>query len=275
MLILALVLIWVAQTVETQPKTVGFVLELSGGWVLDGARVQRGQALAAGARVRVSAAAQCHELAQCSITIILLNNELVSRSCNTTESCSDPIVLPNSLSATSSLLERISQVAARLLSGQQGRYVSTLSRGGVNDLSDGVIELTEDKVILKPLFKHVRTGSYRLDFRQVKADGELSEAPPISRVVNLERHRVSPLDALADGFLPGLYSVSLLEGESGELTGVPAWVLIVSSEQYGRASASFQDAVALTARWRKEVPEQTVRFFLRAFLQYLAEKETR
>src|SRR3989442_7445064 len=177
MLRLALMLLWIAPGIQVQQKTVGFVLELSGTWVVDGSPLQRGQALPAGAKVRVSPVAQFEERANSFIRIILLNNEPLSRSCDTTALCNDPIILPTSLGNTSSLLERMSQVASRLFSRQQGRFAPTLSRGGANDLPDAVIELRNGKIMLKPLFEHVRPGLYRLDFQQINPNGELDQAP--------------------------------------------------------------------------------------------------
>jgi len=167
----------------------------------------------------------------------------------------------------------MTQVSSRLFWRQSDRYVPTLSRGGVNDLPDGILELSNGNIMLKRWFEHMLPGLYRLKFDRISLDPELDRPTSSSRVVDLEWHRKSSADVPAEGLVPGLYKVRLLDRESGEYQGAEAVVLVASSEEYSKISTTFEEALTLTARWSDKVQEQTVRFFLRACLRYLATQE--
>jgi hypothetical protein len=253
-------------------EDVGFVLQVSGTWFLDGPSPQKirlGQALPAGGTIR----AQTPHAHSSSIIVVLLDGS--SLSCGTPEACVQPISLPTSTGSESSAWHRIVGAVKGLFTHQPDRYVPSLSRGKGWELHDSVVKLTNGQIDLSPAFKNMEKGEYRLNFQPISHD-KTSESgvslPPFPLPWDPEH----PTPVAVEGLRPDLYKVgiSVAESYTEDHEPVEVWVLVQEPGTYEKTAAAFQEAVALTKQWNEELTRSSTRGFLRAYLEYLAKQGT-
>ena len=159
-----------------------------------------------------------------------------------------------------------------LFSRQPERYVPTLSRGRKGNLHDAVVKLDNGHVDLSPVFKNAEKDVYLLNFLP------LPRGRSAASLSSIEFHwdPKHPVPVATGSLGGGLYQVNLLEPETEEheLTGIEAWVFLRGPGAPEEAAAAFQEAVALTQQWEKELQQTAVRTFLRTYLEHLATQET-
>lgn len=276
---IAVIIFLLLPTVQAQegakPEDIGFVLNLYGKWFLEvegqtPERINSGRALPAGGTIRVQSPDSSN-----FIDIVLLNTGTISRSCcnkdksRKREECDKPISLPKTIENKSSLLERM-LVSMKQLLQRPERPVAALSRGG-GHMEDSVIKLEDDQVDLSPVFNNMEGGLYHLSFRTVVHDTESSSEMSLDKV-DLKWEPDHAFRIKIKHLKPGLYKLRLLEmyGEHYEPTPSEAWVLFVEPEKFEQAFASYQEAVQLTSKWSEDIKPDSVRNFLRSYLELLA-----
>lgn len=242
--------------------SIGYVLDFDGTWYLNGDRsnvLKRGAKLPAGGVIRIDSASRSNLL----VIANLRGEIIITRTCET-ESCSRPIKLPEN-QPPRSFGSAIFDAAMGLIWGSPDRYSAHRSRS--EELTDGVVKLSEDKIDFTPVLK--KPGRYYLRWRLVPGATEAASrwSDPIN--VNIERDSLAP----APAFKPGLYEVNLMRqmGNGYEPTGA-AWVLVCSSPEYEQFSSSFREATELTKQWGDRVKPEAARLFLQAHLDQLAKQ---
>jgi hypothetical protein len=201
------------------------------------------------------------------IVISDLNGKIIySRNCEV-DDCSQPYKLPES-SPQRSLLGVAFDATVDLLFGSRDRYSIHRHRTSVSALSDGVVKLEGGQIDLSPVLRP--RGRYYLSWRSLPRSGEPGEW---STQIRFRTERGQPALAAVPGLNPGLYEFDLqiLEFERYR-TVASAWVLVSDAPEYENAAASFRQAVELTEQWKAKVEPDTLRQFLLAHLDYLAEQ---
>lgn len=269
-----LLLLWPSVQAQTQTKAktlepAGFVLDIPAGeWFLseDGKppqKIKRGQALPFGAKLRAQSPSA-------TITIILRDGEKIDCLGSQSKECR----LPSAVKSTShakDALQGVIVAVMNLFSSQPTRYASTISRG--NRLQDAVVRLANDKIDLSPVFENTSKDEYLLRFRPITRDRTTTRSGSLTRVpFSWDPDHASP--ATIRGIQPGLYGVSVWDPHLGEEESTPdeAWILVCGPSEYEKTAASWQQAVELTRTWGNDVRPLSVRGFLRAYLEALAEQ---
>lgn len=256
-----------AQPTATQAHTapVGYVLEIQGDWYLNGDTsrpLYRWQKLPPAGTINVKAPAPGSRVVIASLSTGEIIDE---RDCNA-DGCSWPIRLPDA-KAQPSLLRVAVDTTVDFLLGSSTRYALARIRA-FEPLSEAVIRLEGGEVDFRPVLR--QTGRYYLRWRarpRAGAPGEWS-AP-----VSLRAEPGKPALAAAPGIKPGLYEINLQSFEDGSyVTLGSSWALVITSPRYEKAAASYQQAEAMTGQWGSRVERRTVRQFLRAHLDYLAQQ---
>ena len=241
--------------------TVGYVLEVSGSWVLNGSNtLSQGERLPAAGTIRTVARSRSSR-----IVIANLRGEiLTSRDC-AVDTCSSAILLPRG-PKPSSTWNAVFQTAMELIWGAPDKYSAHRSRSG--DLSDGVLKTVDGVVDFGPLL--ISQGEQYLRWHSVSAS---AGAGPVGSVpVRL----LSPPVVKAPDLLPGLYSFDVLRRVNENFETVSsARILITSQDRYEKARTSFQAAVDLTEKWGTSVKPETARLYLQTRLVDLARESER
>lgn len=138
-----------------QTPQVGFVLEMKGDWLVNGKSIKGpGQGLPPGAVIEHNSKIKIRSGEELRITVVLLNNQSIPRTCNSVESCEKAqFNLPKSLIPESPFSERLSAARMRLLSRDPERYVPGLARSG--DFKSAKLK---DRVLLQPVIVSERNA---------------------------------------------------------------------------------------------------------------------
>ena len=263
-----------SESVATQDA--GLVLKIKGEWFLVEKTVVAGQTLPAGAKVyhrsRKSGDASTFD----SITVVLFDGRLETRSWDKPESWDKPIQLPTARLEPPSRLDRIVAAVMGVFPGHPQKFAQTSVRSPGTDLTDAVVELTSGQANLAPVFTRMRRGTYLLLFQPINATDLSVENLPLGPI-EFDWQPDSNLPVTVSGLQPGLCLLRLLsmESEDHKPTGAQAWVLLSEHGRYDKTSIAFQECIELTERWGKEAPEDAVHAFLRAYLTTLARQATR
>jgi hypothetical protein len=246
---------------------VAYVLEVDGKWFLssNGSNLLRpGQKLAAGGVIRIDSPSRSNRI----IIANLRGEIIITRNCEV-EACNRPIKL-SGLPAPRSLAGVVFDAAMDLIWGAPDRYSVHRSRG--DELSDGVVKLSGDKIDFRPVLK--KPGRYYLRWRTVPAGSEAASKWSDSTDVILDSQSVALVTV--SSFKPGLYEVNLLRsmGNGYEPTAA-AWVLVCAAPAYEKCNASFQEAFELTKKWGDRVKPEAARLFLQAHLDSLARQASK
>lgn len=272
---LALVVLAVSLHVQAQQtkgqEDVGYVLEKTGEWLLEGKtpkEIYVGQRLSAGRSVRY----QSPGMGYGSITIVLYGSiKPISRQCRIPGSCIFPIRLPDQIVVESSIHTRIIEEIKRFFIKEPSRYISAISRTLQGNLKEAVIKLNDKNVDLSLVFSGMVTGLYLIRLQPIlpadKAENKTSLGPIR---VNWEQYK--PLVIEIKGLEPGLYRVNLLKAHANEYEpiGSDAWILICKPEKYEETNMYFQEAIQLVKGWPNEVKTSAIQSFLRAYLDHLS-----
>jgi hypothetical protein len=261
-----------SQVARAETRQIGFVLEMQGDWLINGSPIRNiGESLPAGGAITLSPQTNFPSAQKEKITIVLLNNESITRECNSFTDCKalQPIPLPTSLAPPSSVLKRIHQVVAYLLSLDPERYASAISRGAgaPKKLHDAVLLLNQRQISVADWFREIEPGSYALTFVDIGRGGH-SRAPV---TMNLNWGRGTLASNAAKDLGPGLYAVRVFPADSGANRPISqdVWVLLSSGDQFDKNSGIYRENVELTRQWQN-VDVDAVQTFLRACLDQLA-----
>lgn len=253
-------LILMSNTTEAQ-TTVGYVLEVSGSWVLNGSNtLSQGERLPAAGSIRLTTRSRSSR-----IVIANLRGEiLTSRNC-AVDNCSSAIILPRG-PKPSSTWNAVFATAMELIWGAPDKYSAHRSRSG--DISDGVLKIVDGKVDFAPVL--ISQGEQY--FRWHRVSNSTDEKPLGSLPVRLP----NPPVVSSPDLQPGLYSFDLLRrvGDNFE-TVSSARILITSEDKFEKTRNSFQEAVELTEKWGTSVKPETARLYLQTRLVELARESER
>jgi hypothetical protein len=255
-------------------EKIGFVLDLNGTWFADGSPVRKGQAVEAGAIVSLSPQTRFDSGEIWNITIILLSNKLVKRSCSTFDTCHSPLPLPSSMNQSPPALARMWDAVSRLIFAQPDRYASTIARGQEQQgiaLPDAVVKLEAGRVLLTPVLKDVPARHLLLRVQRYMETNNSADV----RMIPLDWRPGQTASVNAAGLSPGIYKLRLFDADQplGQPISEVAWILLETSARYQSSFNEFEQASSLTRDWEAEVTSQDKRAFLRACLDHLA-KET-
>jgi len=247
--------------------SVAYVLEVDGNWFLasNSANLLRpGQKLAAGGVIRIDSPSRSNR-----IVIADLRGEIIiTRNCEV-EVCNRPIKLPD-LPAQRSVVGVVFDAAMDLIWGAPDRY--SVHRSRSDELSDGVVKLSEDKIDFGSVLK--KPGRYYLRWRSVPVGSEAASKWSDPTEVILQSQGLALVTV--SSFKPGLYEVNLLRsmGNGYEPTAA-AWVLVCASPSYEKCNSSFQEATELTKKWGDRVKPEAARLFIQAHLDSLARQASK
>lgn len=275
---LALMACLLCVRLEAQQST-GFVLDMDGIWTSAGSSqpLSRGQHLPAGALLRNDSPSNGDR-----IVVANLNGEVVKRircksgvckECNDSGACNDPIRALPSATPQAGALASSFEAVMELFLGKPDRYSAHRVRG--EGLAEAVLQLADGRCDLAPAFRNVDKGRYYIQFKSLSEPGS---APGIG---------FDPLpfdwDPSKPGMLaipklqPGLQDLILLEkgGAGFNASGVDAWVLLSGAADYQKSASVLEQATALAAKWGASVSPEVARGYLRANLEYLANRNAR
>lgn len=257
-----IVLLLAVQCVSAQQ--VGFVQELEGRWLLNNShQLATGQSLPSGGVITNPSPSESDRIA-----IANTRGEIIARrACKVPGECNKRIALPRAHQAPGVLSTAYNAVMG-LIWGEPDRYTVTGVRS--DELPDGVVEIKNQQLDLRPIFKGKENGRYYL--RLVSIQRAVSNADqPISQI-EFDWNRAVPQRASVASVRPGLYELKLLQriGGNYKTTETNAWILVSDPARYAKAKASFLKLLSLTRRWGEDVTPEAKRRFLRASLDKLA-----
>lgn len=235
-------------------NTVGFVMEVSGTWLLDGKPPRR---LAGGDELPSGGSLRPEKADEETYIIVGLYNGKAERFKKATK-------LPER--EVASTVQRIWQaVMPRYRNG----LAPTVSRG-TGLLQNGVVELKEGRVDLGSALAELPSGKWTVRLTRLPADA--GEPQVQKRQVEWDVDDTESAWIAADGIQSGLYELSLISQRSGRAIESPAVVLVASSDDFAARQTAYAEAVKLTESWDEETQSEVADRFLQAFLVSLTEK---
>lgn len=236
---------------------VGFVLEMRGKWLLEGAKpvsILIGQAVPSSGKIRPADLSGLPK-----ITVVLLDGKTIARDCSVKEQCSGPIDLPAALQPESSVWSRLVTAVSSVFKHDPARYQPMIARS-TQGLSDCVLELRNGSADLAPAFDKMKASTYEVVFRSLETASE-------SNRVTYSWNPAAPAAASLPGIKPGLYRMSLAAASGSS----EAWCLLAQPQNFSRLDSDFRQATAITESWNAPAGSPAVKSFLRACLQHLQE----
>jgi hypothetical protein len=257
---LAGVALLLAHSVLAQ-RTVGFVLNLEGEWVVDNSPpLKPGSPLHVGERIRSRSRSENDfiEIADARGRVI------INRNCREYD-CRKPIDLPRD---DSGILSRVLEAGMVLIYDSPTKFAVLVSRGG--ELREAVVKVSGEQADMTSVLTNRSPGKYFLRFVPKSGAAAGDESKQLGPV-GIDWDARKPLLVSVKGLTPGLYEVQLLDGQDKEPEGpgTEAWVLFVRPERFAEALRSFREAEALANGWGDSVRMSSKRQFLRAFLGHL------
>ena len=252
---------------------IGFVLEMNGEWRVNGTRIKGpGQGLPPEAVINLPTPLNIRTGEELRITIVLLNNKSIPRTCHSAASCEHAqVTLPKSLIPESPFSERLSAARMRLFSRDPERYVPGLARSGDSKsakLKDRVLLLEDDRLLIGDWFQAVAPANYSLVLVDFNREGATRSPAVIPVAWTGDRGATMTVSNLA----PGLYGARLmLAGRSAinqKAIGEDAWVLVSAPGTYNKDSADYGSCVATTSGW--EASPKGIQTFARVCMDTIA-----
>lgn len=252
---------------QARAQDVGYVLDISGDWYLNGAtRLARTARLPANGVIRAGAQSEVSNF------IVVANRSgaiIARRACNKPGECDSQITLPPA--SEPSVARRLFETVADWWNGNTEKYVTAAPKG--DDINEAVVKLENNVLNLEPVFKNMEGGTYHLRFEPLAQGGTAASSPAAVLPFKWEPGQATSLGAC--GLKPDMYRLSLLAPGDDDFneTGMEAWVLVTSAERYDSAAKQFGEAMSLAQQWGNQVKPNTVRSFLRANLDLLATQQ--
>lgn len=254
---------------SVQGQQVGYVLDLSGDWFLNGhSRLNKGSSLSAGSTISTNSPSDRSNY----IVISDRRGNIISRrDCSKKGECNTPINLPQAQST--SVATTIIDLVMSIWGSNDDKYVPLISKGA--DLHEAVLKFDTNQTDLSTVFKDFDAGDYYVKFEPLTQKKISVNNKPVGPLA-FKWDAAKPVPLSANGLNYGLYRLILLKARGRELkaTGADAWVLVSDASRYDEVSNSFGEAVRLTEQWGEQVSPDAARGFLRAYLDLLANGET-
>ena len=275
----ALIVFLLATYAQAQQR-VGYVLEIKGTWTLQGGSklLFQGEGVPAGGVIRNQSPSDYDRI----IIFDLNGNPLKhikcrSGSCNECRksgACYDPVQPLPAVEAKPGFAAVFVDVVMKLIVGEPDRYSVHRVRGG--KLADGVAQLTGGQLDLSSIFGEQEKDQYYLRFKSVKSEAGSAGSREQEPII-FEWDPAKPSPVSVGKLQPGLYELVLLEGDPNgyTATGISAWTLVSSPDDYEKVSSFFRQASALAQKWQDQVSLEVANGYLRAYLDSLAGQSAR
>jgi hypothetical protein len=253
--------VWAAGQADDEDEIVGFVLEVSGTWILDGSnprKVSGGDPLPAGARLRPAPNAGKYIII-CHYT-------------GKAERYTSAVELPRRTDP--SLTQRI----WRAIAGRPRGGLVRASVRGSDLLEDAVLQLKDGQMDLRPALQGLPAGYWKLEL--TTALPKLNQTPDAAKAVKeasvlWDAEQSDSGLVQVDQFKAGLYELTVMDPNTGELAGDPVLVLVCDPSVFEENRKQFEEALALTKSWDKETRQAAAGHFLQFALEALADPAQR
>lgn len=265
--------------VEARAQQDGFILEITGPWVLEGHpgnRLKLGDKVSLGKTITIDAEEVAKNGGKCAILIVLPNGEHLSRR-GTPENPVTPVRVVQLQGVKIKAWARITREVREIFGPEKVRLVPGITRdpedGKVSNLKEAVVGFNNGKLDLLPAFAGLPPGKYEFQVRQQQLAG-LGREPVVKRdqrKFELQWDPSVPEKARAEmvALPPGLYNLAMLNA-GGQAVEPQVWILVVAPTDFAIRSAEFNEAEKLTASWGADAGPVPVRSFLRAYLKILS-----
>lgn len=251
---------FVAGTAEEAKRPVGFVLSVTGSWLLNNTeKIAVGRAVHPGDSLRAEASA-----GHANIVVPLYSGKVERCPSASHRDCTSPISIRDIHQPPASFGRAWDAIRALFGTSEGSRFAlaHTISRGFT--LSEAILRLDQGRIDLSPLLAGLDPGAYELKFEpEAMADNDQRAAATL-RVTVREGSTGGMMLLEAGAIEPSLYRVTKVG------TKADAWVLIASSDKYEALAAEFSGASAITSAWQSDVKMADKRRVLRAWLYHLA-----
>lgn len=257
--------------------TVGYVLERTGEWTLNGTSnpVSLGSPLPSRAVLR-----NRHPADNDKIIVADLNWQVmkqvhchngVCNECRPSGACYDSIQPLPEAPPQPDVFGTTFAAVMDLFVGKPERYSVHRERSIGGDLTDAVLPLINGKCDIRPVFASRVKGTYQFRLESISAlagSERMWESDPLSFAWN---PRKPPPPVSLTAIVPGLYKLRLSDNKHGtSASDVDAWVLLCRESEYQTFAGLFENATRRVTEWGQDVSLETSDGYLRAMLEYEA-----
>jgi hypothetical protein len=258
-------------------EQIGFVIESNGNWFLDGNPVKpisQGSGLPAKGVVKIQSPYH-------SYSYIKIGDRqgkiIIVKQCGQGDDCDQPITLPQNNPGSPSFASRLFDAIVSIVKDDHSKHAVFGSQGSGEKLREAVVSLKDERVDLSRVFVNVKKDQYLLSFKPINLPDKSATPLSLDEIMfNWDPNNPVPLQL--KGLRPGVYEVQQLDKQSKEPLGLgtEAWILASVPADYEKLSSCFQGAeTLLTTQWGQQVKVNTVRSFLRAYLDDLIARGSR
>lgn len=244
------------------------ILSVSGAWFAEGEdsrTLARGDALRPGGVVRLRP-----EQGRPQYLVLVDRSSRTRRvECEPVERCARGWTVPD-VPVSKSTFAHVIDTALDLLSRNPRVYINPISRGG--GVREAVLLFAEEGTDLSPALGRLTPGRHTIE---IAPAGRGARADAKTLTVEFRRDARNPEPVRAAGLRPGLYRLTLDRTAGGATADADAWVVVSAPASYGKTSARFREASAVTEAWGDAVEADVARGFLRAYLEHLAARGAR
>jgi len=247
---------------------IGYVLEIEGSWHVNN---DFNNTLTLGGKLPASGVISVRSPSRSDrIVIANMRGKIIAARHCAIQDCTRNFTLPQRapLRSAANVLFR---TAMDLIWGAPARYSFHRSRN--SPLPDGLAKLEGQALDLSQLLTEQR--QYHIRWREVPPAGAAEGV--WSQTMMVEVREGSPAYIHVKDVKPGLYEFSLLRPLEGRLVsdGSSSFVLVLPPTKFAKALASFRQATKTTEGWGDKIKPETAQLFLRAYLDGLAQEETK
>jgi len=269
-LALALTGLSAGQTALAQ-NTIGSVYKLQGNWYREGRSrlLTSNENLPAGSVIRIQSPSRLD-----FIVFLFTNGEVLEKRCSRGE-CDQPIQLPHYVQKRTSFWTVIIEPAVRMFRRNPGKYSVHMPKSGAGELKDAVVETRNGSADLAAVFGEMPKGAYTVRLERKANPGQASRKS-LGAPTTVQWDPSGPSQVPFSGLRTGIYEVRLLEKQANNSylpTPVSAWVLVSRPNRFEQTLSSFREALRLTSAWDTKMDQDSIRGFLRAYLDHLASKQ--
>lgn len=266
--------LWSSSSLKAAERAIGHVLDVEGQWYLDG---RPGRALSRGDELPASGVIRIPSPTRYAFIVIRYsdNSQIIRRRCGNPGECDPPILLPKAVQRETSIAEIFLDTFFAAFRRRPVTGSSNAGRSSDGTLREAVVQIRNGQVDLAPIFTEMNNGTYNVRVRKRMPDGKMADAGSENSIkVRWDSSTVTTTPAT--NLQPGIYELVLLESRGAELrpTLTTAWFLAGNLEQYAQTVGPFCEATHLTATWKNDVSEGTVKDFLGSFLIQLSESQS-
>lgn len=247
---------------DARARSAAVVLDVRGDWWViapQRAPLGIGRGLAVGAVIQPPRPPTAND----RLVLVGPSNRPVAYECNAPGACLELIIVSETATPEHSIVGDILDAVEALIGHDPQRYVSPISRGG---LQDGVVLLRDGTIDFAPIF-----GTHELEGIDLVVDPGPGSAAP----ARVYWHPTMAAVTVPPTLTPGLHRLRAVT-DSAPLSTAGSddvWILVATTENFTRLDAAYRSARAAVASWKDRVPQDAMRGALRAWLQRTADRE--